>query len=372
MDIAIIGAGAAGLFAAKRLCQQDKHKVHLFEKAEKPGTKLRASGGGKANILNTNIKGVHYNHSGFMDQLLERVNYETIRAEFEGMGLRMRIDEEGRVYPASFFAATVMEVLLEHTHNQPVEHYGCNVEKLRQKGGKWFVNDLDIPFDRVLLCSGSPAGMIAKNQVLYNKYVEALRLKQRPLLPSLVGFRIRHYPHSLFGCRAKAEVSLYHYNELIHKEIGEVNFKEDGVSGIVVLNCSAHYNRLESKKNCSLSLNFLYDDPNLDLHAHLSEFGNLNGILHPKLSKLFNKQPFNPSDFRLEIDEVYDLSNAQVCRGGIDLSELGPNFEIKRHTGLYAIGEMVDIDGVCGGYNLFFAFASAFQATEGILHSHER
>ncbi len=371
MNIAIIGAGAAGLFAAKRLSRKSQHTLHIFEKAEKPATKLRASGGGKANILNVNINGDHYNHPDFMRRFLKEVSYNTIRNEFEQMGLLMRTDEEGRVYPASFFASTVMDVLLS-TQQPPVFHCGFTVEKLQQKNGKWYVNDLPLPFDRVLLCTGSPAGMIAKNRAHYNDFLKHLQIAQRPLLPSLVGFRIHSYPHSLFGCRAKAEVSLFSHNKLIHTEIGEVNFKEDGISGIVVMNCSAHYTRLKDKEDCYLSLNFMYDEPSLDLHAYLSNYSNLCGILHPKLSQLFNKKPFNPRDFRLRIDGLYDISAAQVCNGGIALPELGPHFEIKRHPGLYAVGEMVDIDGVCGGYNLFFAFASAFQATEGILHSHER
>lgn len=366
MKIAIIGAGSAGLFAAKRLSKCKNATVDIFEKSAKVATKLRASGGGKANILNTCIQASHYGQPNFIKSILQNIDFQTIKKEFETMGLRMRDDEEGRVYPATFFAATVVDILLDGMSDNVRIHCETPVSSLQYKNGKWLINKQKDGFDKVILASGSPAGMIAKNRAGYNNYLTSLNLKSKELKPSLVGFKIKDYPRFLFGCKAKAEVSLWQGKKLIHREKGEVVFKEDGISGIVVLNCSAHYNRLKTQENCCLTLNFVYDDEKFDATAHIKRYGDLAGVLHPKLNRLFSQKPFDIRALRMDIKGVYDLEFAQVCCGGIDTKELGPHFEIKRHPGLYAIGEMLDVDGVCGGYNLFFAFASAYCVTENL------
>lgn len=361
---AIIGAGAAGLFAAKKLAEREGQQITIFEKSAKVGTKLRASGGGRANILNTNILPSHYNNAEFMDSVLKRANYATIRNEFAKMGLLMTADEEGRVYPATLFAATVVNVLLEQLGNNVNIACDAPVLSLTPDHGKWKINNEKTRFDRVILASGSPAGMIPKNQAGYNNYLSDLQLNRKKISPSLTGFTIRQYPTFLFGCRVRAEVSLLQDQHLIFKEKGEVIFKEDGISGIVILNCSAYYNRLKSKKNCHLSLNLLPDDHTTDLKKQLKQFGTLSGILHPKLCKLYEKRPFDPRNLSFEIEGTYGIEFAQVCSGGISTDELDEHFRLQRFPGLQAIGEMVDIDGVCGGYNLFFAFASAYLATQ--------
>lgn len=372
MNIAIIGAGASALFAAKRLSLRKDVTVHIYERSQKAGTKLRASGGGKANIFNTDIRGCHYNHPEFMEHLLQTVNSETIRHEFEMMGLRLHVDEEGRVYPATLFATTVLDLLMNGLPDNVTFLFERPVERLYYSNGKWLINSKKHKFDKVILATGSPAGMIEKNRIGYNDYLKPLQLQCVPLESSLSGFRLQRYPRYLFGCRVKAEVSLWQGRELRHRECGEVVFKEDGISGIVVLNCSAIYNRLQSKKGCSVSLNLLYNDDDFNVAAHLKRFHGLEGVLHPKLIRLYNEAPFDLRDLRFDIAGTYDLDGAQVCSGGIALSEIDDDFQLRKHPGLYAMGEILDIDGVCGGYNLFFAFASAYKVTEALTNRGER
>lgn len=370
IHIAIIGAGSAGLFAAKLLSDCKDVKVTVFEKSKSPGTKLRASGGGKANILNAQIDGHCYNNERFMSSLLREVGFQTLYDEFVRMGLRMSIDEENRVYPATFFSKTVVDVLLSNLSSQVAFRCGCLVNKLSQRKGKWYVNDMPEAFDKVLMASGTPANMIAVNRQGVDDYWRTLKVERRAFEPSLVGFKIKDYPKELFGCKAKAEVSLWQGCALVWKERGEVMFKEDGVSGIVVLNVSAHYNRLKSKDQCYLSLDLLCDGGGYDVNAHLKKFHDLTGVLHPKLNKLYMRKPFDLRDFRLRIDCLYGLELAQVCSGGISVDEINEHFELKRYRGLHVLGEMLDIDGICGGYNLFFAFASAYVAVKAIIHEH--
>lgn len=357
--IAIIGAGSAGLFAAKKLSENQDFRITVFEKANKVATKLRASGGGKANILNADIQPRHYNNAEFMQRFLQKVNYEQIRDEFAQMGLKMSVDEEGRVYPSSFFSQTVVDVLLNNLGENVTIRCGFNVENVTKAEKKWQINDEKELFDEVIFASGTPAGIIPKNRRNFCSYLSDFQLKRTEFTPSLSGFKIKSYPKSLFGCKAKGQATLLRNGEPIFRENGEVVFKEDGISGIVILNLSAYYNRLDDKRNCEISLNFLPDDDEYDVKNHLLKFHDVAGLVHPKLNRLFLQNRFNLRNFRLTIDDFYELEFAQVCHGGIEVTEITENFELKRFPHLYVVGEMLNIDGVCGGYNLFFAFASA-------------
>ena len=188
-----------------------------------------------------------------------------------------------------------------------------------------------------------------------------------PFQPSLVGFKIKDYPKILSGCRVKVIASLYQNNQLIHEEPGEVTFKDDGISGIVILNLSAYYNRLEDKNNCFVELNFLYLEDDYDVAEHLRKHHSMKGLLHPKLNELYERQPFDVKKYKMEIEGLYDLAYAQVCHGGICMDEVNDDFSLKRYPGMYVTGELLDMDGICGGYNLFFAFASALMVAEKIL-----
>lgn len=362
--IAIIGAGASGLFLSRLLRERPGVEIYLFERCKQVGTKLRASGGGKANIFNTLVTPDCYNHPEFATKILEKVTPKDMRISFESFGLEMCADEEGRVYPLSEYSQTVVDVLWnpEHPQIHPVMEY--EITRIWHENGQWHLNDYPTAFDTVVLASGTPANMIPKNRRQYNSYLSDLHLEIHPWQPSLVGFKIKDYPKSLSGCRVKAIASLYQGQQLIHEEFGEITFKDDGVSGIVILNLSAYYNRLDDKRDCYISLNFLYDRDSFDVAAHLQRHGSLQGILHPKLNALYERKPFDIRNFILEVEEPYDLTFAQVCHGGIDVKEIDEHLAIKKHPFLYAMGEMLDMDGICGGYNLFFAFATALIVAE--------
>lgn len=358
-NIAIIGAGASGLFLSKKLSQHDDLQIYVFEKCKNVGTKLRASGGGKANIFNQHITPDGYNHPDFVEQLLQQVSPAQLQHEFEQMGMAVMADEEGRAYPISQFSQTVVDTLWQPDEPNIHAELEFEVRQLNQCNEQWRINDYPVLFDKVIIASGSPANMILKNRKGYNDFLTPFNLKSQSLQPSLVGFTIDQYPKSLSGCRTKVMASLWQNDYLIHEEFGEVTFKDDGISGIVILNLSAYYNRLPSKENCHLQLNFIYHDSDFDVEAHLSKFHSLKGILHPKLNDWYEKHSFDVKKCKFAISGTYDLDFAQVCHGGVDLSEVNDHFELVRFPGLYITGELLDIDGVCGGYNLFFAFATS-------------
>ena len=368
--IAIIGAGASGLFLSKELSEHPKLQVTVFEKNRQVGAKLRASGGGKANIFNRDVRPKHYNQPDFIEELLRQYSPEQLENQFAKWGLVTITDEEGRVYPASQFSQTVVDVLTEYPNKNVQLETNYDIQHIEYKNRKWTINDYPTPFDILVLASGSPAGMIPKNQRGYNGYLDSLSLKINSLQPSLAGFLLEDYPTSLSGCRTKAIVSLYQNKKLIHKESGEITFKDDGVSGIVIMNLSAYYRRLPSTKNCRLEINLTYWDEDFDINKYLKQNQSVTGLLHPKLAALYQQKPFNIHCLTFQITDTYALDTAQVAHGGIALSEIDCNFAAKRYKSLYILGEMLDVDGVCGGYNLFFAFASAAVVGKVITQTH--
>ena len=364
--IAIIGGGASGLFLARKLSENPQFHVTVFERGKQVGAKLRASGGGKANIFNRNIRPKHYNKADFITALLRQYTPKDLDRQFNDWGMLTVADSEDRVYPATQFAQTVVDVLTEYpTDNVRIETE-YDIQHLDYQNGKWRVNDYPTLFDTVVLATGSPAGMIPKNQVDYNHYLQDLHLRIKRLEPSLSGFILKGYPKSLSGCRTKAIVSLYQNDRLVHKEAGEIIFKDNGVSGIVVMNLSSRYRRLANQRDCRLSINLTYWDEHFDLLSFLDSGHSMKGILHPKLWAYYNQKPFYIQGLSFNIEDTYPMDAAQVAHGGIAVSEVDGNFAAKKHRNLYILGEMLDVDGVCGGYNLFFAFASAAIAATAI------
>ena len=190
------------MFLSKLLSETKNCNIHIFERTGKPGYKVKASGGGKANILNTQISGECYNNATFIANLLSNVNYQTIHDEFEKMGLKMSVDEENRVYPSTFFSQTVLDVLLNGISEQVQFHYNTEVLQISKKGIHYYINnDETTAFDAVVLASGSPAGMIAKNRKHFDRYLTDFKLQRKDFQASLVGFKLEDYPTFLSGCR---------------------------------------------------------------------------------------------------------------------------------------------------------------------------
>lgn len=368
-NIAVIGAGASGLFLAHQLVEQKEMQVYVFEKNKNVGTKLRASGGGKANIFNEHIQPEDYNDPDSIRQLLQQVTPSTLQNAFEQMGLALIADEEGRVYPCTEFSQTVVDILWNPKHPNLHPELEYEVKNIFHQEGKWRINDYPIDFDYVVIASGTPANAIEKNRKGYNAFLTNFNLQAHPFQPSLVGFKIKDYPKILSGCRTKVIASLYQKEDLIYEEAGEVTFKDDGISGIVILNLSAYYNRLADKSNCHLELNLMSSNPGIDIQHHLQQFQSLKGILHPKLNQLYEQKPFDVKKFKLEIADTYEMEYAQVCHGGIDMKEVNPNFSLKKHPDVFVTGEVLNIDGICGGYNLFFAFASAAVVADHLIRN---
>lgn len=357
LKIAIIGGGACGLLLAN-LLEKQNISYELFEKSL-IGRKLLASGNGKANLGNLVVKEDCYNASlGFS---LVQEYQEKLFLFWQECGLYTKTDEEGRIYPYSESSLSVLQILqkkkLHILENYPI----TSITKLNSK---YYLNEVRGPFDKVVLAMGSIASFLPKKQKDFYAPLASLKINMTPLQPSLVGFKLQGNFKRLFGLRVKCKASLLQEEKVIHQELGEVIFKNDGISGICIMNLSSYYARLTSKKNCRISLD-LYPNQTIEL----TDMQDLLGLFHPKLVeyfKEFSKEEIQRfiHDFSFPILGVYDFEFAQVVSGGVSLEEVDEHLRLKKDPNIFIGGELLDVDGVCGGYNLMFAFCSALKIGE--------
>ncbi len=363
MNIAIIGQGAAGLIACSVLSKN--HNVYVFDKNKSEGRKLLATGNGKANILNINANIDDYNNC-FVSNAFDKVNAQKVLNYFNSLGLITTIDSEGRVYPYNKSSLSVLNVLLDNCSNASFI-YDYEVNNITSSFDGYLINDYNVIFDKVIICSGSNASILENKRKSTYEYLKNMNLKLTPLKPSLVGFKVAENIKKLSGYRAKCMVSM-NIDGAIFSELGEVIFKDDGISGIVIMNMSFIYNKFKDKKKATLNID-LY--PNTDI-----EIINPKGIFHPivldyakSMNKNLNELVHN---LKLTIKDTYDFKFAQCVSGGISLDEVNSNFMLKKYKNIYACGEVLDIDARCGGYNLLFAFSSGLVVANTILENENK
>lgn len=368
MNIAIIGGGASGLMLASKL---DKYaNITIFERNKGLGRKLLASGNGRANILNINALPSDYNNDIFVKQIFEHYDATKVLDEMSNLGLITKVDEEGRVYPITDSSKSVLDCFLDKIANTRIL-LEYEVKSISKVNNKYRINDYNELFDYVICASGSIAGIESSKQNGIYNYLKKYKIKFTDLKESLVGFKtVDKSIKQLSGFRSKANVKLYINNKLIHEEKGEVLFKDDGISGIVIMNMSSYYSRLNKPKNACLIIDLLPSIKKEELSNILSKRNNYNGLLHPKFIDYIKKYDLNSNvikEFKFEIFDTYGYSNAQVICGGVDVSQVNDNLSLKIDESMYLCGELLDIDGICGGYNLLFAFASALVIADNIL-----
>ncbi len=354
MKIGIIGGGALGLALAKIL-DVKKISYELFERSL-VGRKILASGNGKANIGNINVYNDCYNDS-FGYELVKDY-HKQLMIFFKEIGLVTKLDEEGRIYPYSESSQSVLNCLMPNPKNI-IENFPIN--SISQINGKYYLNDVRGPFDYLVICTGSKASFIKKKQDGFNSYLSYLNLSMKEDYPSLVGFKLESNFNKLNGVRVKCNAKLIKDDRVLYSEAGEAIIKADGISGICIMNLSSRYARLSDKSNCYISLDLI---PDLDIT--IFDKKQLVGLFNPKLVDYLNNYSVSEinkliKDFKFKITGVYDYEFAQVVSGGITLDNIDKDLRLKNHPNIFVGGEVLDIDGVCGGYNLMFAFSCALK-----------
>lgn len=382
--IAIIGGGSSGLFLASLLNCTDM-EVCLIEKNNKLGKKILASGNGKCNFTNTESFKNKYNNQ-FANMILNKFSVEDTLMEFKRKGLIYKSDDQGRCYPVSECAASVLDCLKRGLNNTRIL-LDTEVKSIRRFSDKYQVEygEKKDVFDYVVCCSGSVASNLGSEKAY--QYLKFLDVDITQLRPSLSPIIVREDVSSLKGVRIKGKLDLIDgKNNACYSENGEVLFKEDSLSGIAVFNASSVINR--AKDNYKIVLDISSNVSEKELKKYIEERKDdvsslFKGFLNDKIADFIikrcgikgkcltvediNKLITNIYSLSFEVKGLYPLKESQVCSGGVELSQINDNLELKKYPGVYVAGELLDIDGMCGGYNLQFAWSCA-----GVIAEHIR
>lgn len=398
---AIIGGGASGLMCAVKAAEKHKDKkIIIIEAADRVGKKLLVTGNGRCNLSHQNAGAGSYHGDGadeLINILFQKYNTDTVVSCFNRIGLMTTADIEGRIYPRSNLASSVLDVLRHRLSALHVDEL-CNtsVKGIRAlaHGYEITADEVTVFAEKVVVATGGHADY-AGREVAHQAPLKDFHFARTFLSPSLSPVRVDAKSlRSLKGVRAAAQATLISNGRPVKVEQGEVQFSDSALSGICIFNLSRYANITEG---CEISLNLLPDKTIDEIAAELTARKSLcyDGVLSDMFIGLFHKNiaaavikaaALTPgalcsqmnagdierlahimTDWRFKTTMRSDFQNAQVTAGGIHLSEIDPyTFESKRHSGLYLIGEVLDIDGDCGGYNLQFAFASGMCAGDSL------
>ena len=391
--IAILGGGAAGLCCACDLLQklQGRASVTIFEQNSRVGKKLLATGNGRCNLTNLGASPASYPSAqrAFVAPALTRFSPEKILGFFASLSLYTHADGEGRVYPLSNQAAGVLDALrLECTRLGATMRCDTAVTSIRPKNGRYLINDE--PFDFVVLALGGKAAV--KGFQGYD-LLSQLSIPCGKPAPGLVKLTTADpLVKSLKGIRAAASLRLLLDGKEAMREQGELQFADGALSGIAVMNMSSCYARqmLQKKTEAQIEADFV---PSMTKDAlrkavtAITATGQrqlcedlLSGFVPKRLGMALCKaaglradQPtLSLSDaqmetlcalckgYRFQITGSGSFADAQVTVGGAARSAVNAEtLESKQYQNLYLCGELLDVDGPCGGFNLQWAFASA-------------
>ena len=391
--IAIIGGGAAGLCCACALGEENNGRacVTVFEQNDRVGKNLLTTGNGRCNLTNRAALPEAYPAAvrAFAMPALHRFLPESTVAFFERLSLFTFADDEGRVYPLSNQAAGVLDALrLEAARLGTVFCCDTPVTALRRDKGGFFINDQR--FDVVVLALG---GKAAVRDYPGEALLRSLGLPLTKTAPGLCKLRVDDpMVKSLKGLRARAKLTLVLDGEEVAAEQGELQFAEGALSGIALMNLSSVYARAALNKNvqAAVAADFvptLSDDQLLATLGEIVRRGQrekcedlLSGLLVKKLGiALLKRAGIRPDAPTASLTDAQlnalcavckrcvfnvagsgSLRDAQVTIGGLAQQGFDPaTLESRQYENLYAIGEVLDVDGPCGGYNLQWAFASA-------------
>lgn len=386
MRIAIIGGGASGMLASILLKRKNRNfDITIFEKNDRLGKKLLQTGNGMCNLTNVNCNSDHldnYNNEA-IKCILEKYDYCYINKLFNDLGVLTVSDNEGRIYPYSRKASNVLDVLIKNIELLKIKvrlNYEC--KKVEYKNNKYYIQDDE--YDKVILSCGGVASINGEYRAL--DIINNLKLKRKEYVPSLVALKTKENVKAMSGLRIKGDVSYYLDNTFIEKRYGELLFKDDGISGIVIFELSRNFNKRKNNKVVidlmkEYSLNEIKEILNKNYELFKSLEDGLLGLFPKMIANDLLKRVRNSKDlisdlafliknYSFEIIETYGFKFAQVSRGGVDLSEVDINtLESVKYSGLYLTGEMLDVDGTCGGFNLHFAWASAVNVCDSINRS---
>ena len=385
--VVIVGGGASGIYAGIKLKQtlSDKVEVTILEKNDRIGKKVIASGNGKCNITNvTPLTKQIYNNKLAFDIYNNYLPTEFI-SDLNALGLLTTVDTAGRVYPYSESSNTVMSILLKAINDLGIKVLtSTKVYDIISKENYVLIKTTtgDFVADSVIISTGS-AAFQKEGSALYNAHLNKLNLYMIPIKSGLVGLKVSTRKEinplsSCSGVRQKGLVKLINSkNEVVFEEYGEIQFKDDGISGIVIMNASTVISRSTDKLKLVVDFFSKYKEEELvnmfkkTVSIHDATIGLLNKQLNLKIIDMLNNKNIESyfklaKNFEIKYISTYELDKAQVAIGGVDIECVNSDLSLKTNKNIYITGELLDIDGLCGGYNLHLAFASGKIVSDAI------
>ena len=390
MNVCVIGGGAAGMLAALTAAEGG-HRVLLLERQSRVGRKLLATGNGRCNLSNYHVSPAHYHGgAGFCDFALSQFDVGETLQYFASLGLLTVSEASGRIYPMSNMAGSVLDVLRYALERPEIDlQTGQTVTAVRKMPEGFSVKTETDTFSarRLILAAGGAAGSKVGGGMDGYRLAKSLGHHRTALYPSLVQLKTDPtYPRALKGVKAQCGISICRGSQVLARNSGEVLFTEYGVSGPAIFDLSRSVSAGGSDLTCLL--NFFPDWVEAEVLHWLSQRQAamaaheastlLTGSCHTRLGQMICKSAGftnqraagltrddlrriarQATHFALPITGTCGFDQAQVTAGGLDTSEFDPRtLQSRLVPGLYACGELLDIDGDCGGYNLQWAWSS--------------
>lgn len=388
MNIIIIGAGPAGMVAAIN-AKNENNNVILIEKNDRVGKKLLATGNGRCNYTNLNLSENNYSSPSFVKKTLEEFSNHDLINYFSLLGLESTTDGN-RVYPITLKANSVLNTLMYWLDKKGIDiRSNTEVKEIKKnKNGFDVITSHDkIEADIVIAAFGGKSMPASGSDGKSFEILKKLGLKITELKPALTQVKLESkYLKHLSGTKVIGKAKLFKGNKEIDERNGEILFTNYGISGPPILDLSVNisegnfievplinnvdentvdklYSRYYMLEDFSLEeylmgivdkkfIHYIIDYLNLDKKIAM------NMISMPDFQKII--EILLKSKFR--VIGTTGFKNSQVTRGGVDLSEVNNyDYSSKKFENLYIIGEALNIDGDCGGYNLHFAFASGYR-----------
>ena len=389
MKIIIIGGGASGLTCAIN-AKNESNEVTIIEKNNICGKKILVTGNGHCNYFNESLSldSYHTTNKEILSKIINRDNWDLVIPFFKSLGIIPK-NKNGYLYPLSNTAASIQNALLMKCKNLGIEiKERTTVLEISYENNHYLVktNNENITCDKLVVSCGGASypnlGSTGDAINLLSKY----NIAKIDYMPALTGLKTDNKITSEWD-KIRCDVRLTNYEDgkKIRSEVGEVQLTNYGISGICTFNLSSSIIRNLNKHKEEITIDFLPDinedfikftQKRIKLMPNNNVIELYEGLINYKLLlillKDFKKVINNTltdndilkiektlKHFRINITGYNDFSNAQVSSGGILLSEINPlSFESNKNKGLFIIGEALDVDGICGGYNLGFAWIS--------------